>query len=255
MTGDVETKRPDKQAPETAGSATWRRFIPIAVVAAALILAYSFGLQDYLSFKALADQRDSLRAFVENNFVTAIAIYATVYVLATAISFPAASALTVFGGFLFGWLVGGIVTAFAATTGAVSIFLTAKTAFGDVLRKRAGPFIAKLAAGFDRDALSYMFALRLAPVVPFFVTNIAPAIFGVPLRTYLIATFFGILPGTFAYSWLGQGLDSVIVAAAASGRDVALGDLVTPDITAAFALLALVAIIPPLVRRLRRRSA
>ena len=88
-------------------------------------------------------------------------------------------------------------------------------------------------------------------VFPFFVVNIAPAFFGVPLRTYVIATFFGILPGTFAYSWLGQGVDSVLLAAADAGREVSVGDLVTPEITIAFVALALVAAIPPVLRRLR----
>ena len=120
-----------------------------------------------------------------------------------------------------------------------------------MLRQKAGGFLNRLADGFEKDALSYLFVLRLAPVFPFFVINIAPAFFGVPLRTYLIATFFGILPGTFAYSWLGQGVDSVLLAAADAGREVSVGDLVTPEITIAFVALALVAAIPPVLRRLR----
>jgi uncharacterized membrane protein YdjX (TVP38/TMEM64 family) len=84
--------------------------------------------------------------------------------------------------------------------------------------------------------------------------NIAPAFFDIRLRTYVAATFLGILPGTFAYAWLGQGLDSVIVSAAAAGREVSISDLVTPEITFAFAGLAIVAAIPTIVRKIRGRS-
>ena len=86
---------------------------------------------------------------------------------------------------------------------------------------------------------------------PFFVINIAPALFGVKLRTYVLATFLGILPGTFAYAYLGEGLDSVLAAAAASGMEPSVGDLVTPQITIAFLALGAVALIPTIVRKVR----
>lgn len=232
----------------------WRKFLPLGVVAAGLAAGYVSGLQDYLSLQALAEQRETLKAFVGQNQMGSAIGFVVAYALAVAFSFPAASILTIFAGFLFGWLLGGALTAIAATIGAAAIFLAAKSAFGDVLRKRAGPFAAKLAEGFAKDAFGYLFVLRLAPVFPFFIMNIAPAFFDIKLRTYVAATFLGILPGTFAYAWLGQGLDSVIVSAAAAGREVSIGDLVTPEITFAFAGLAIVAAIPTIVRKMRRHS-
>jgi uncharacterized membrane protein YdjX (TVP38/TMEM64 family) len=244
----------NRDLPQTETKPAWRKFLPLAVVAAGLAAGYAAGLHEYLSLAALAEQRDTLKAFVADNRIGSAVGFVVVYALAVAFSFPAASILTIFAGFLFGWLLGGALTAIAATTGAAAIFLAAKSAFGDVLRKRAGPFAAKLADGFARDAFGYLFVLRLAPVFPFFVMNIAPAFFDIRLRTYVAATFFGILPGTFAYAWLGQGLDSVIVSAAAAGREVSLGDLVTPEITFAFIGLAIVAAIPTIVRKIRDRS-
>lgn len=244
----------DGKKRDTAGGARLRRYLPLAVVAIGLALSYYFGLQDYLSLAVLAEKRDALNALVAENRLWAALTYMLVYILAVAFSLPAASLLTVFGGFLFGWLLGGALTAVAATIGASIIFLAARTAFGDVLRKKAGPFLSRLADGFDENAFGYLFVLRLAPVLPFFILNIAPAFFDVRLRTYVLATFFGILPGTFAYSWLGQGLDSVLVSAAAAGREVSIGDLVTPQITLAFAGLALVAAIPTVIRKWRQRA-
>ena len=244
----------DDNARDGTGGARWQRYLPLGVVALGLALSYYFGLQDYLSLSVLAEKRDALNALVAENRLWAALTYVLVYILAVAFSLPAASLLTVFGGFLFGWLVGGALTAVAATIGATIIFLAARTAFGDVLRKKAGPFLSRLADGFDENAFGYLFVLRLAPVLPFFILNIAPAFFDVRLRTYVLATFFGILPGTFAYSWLGQGLDSVLVSAAAAGREVSIGDLVTPQITLAFAGLALVAAIPTVIRKWRKRA-
>lgn len=239
-------------APEAAGPAPWRRFLPLAVIAAGLAVGYAAGLQDYLSLTVLAEQRAALKLFVAEHAVASALGYFLLYTLAVAFAFPAASILTIFAGFVFGWLVGGVLTVFAATLGASILFLAARSACGDVLRRRAGPFLAKLADGFARDAFGYLLVLRLAPVFPFLVINIAPAFFDIKLRTYVAATFLGIIPGTFAYAWLGQGLDSVVVAAA--GREISISDLVTPEITIAFAGLAIFAAIPTILRKFRARS-
>jgi uncharacterized membrane protein YdjX (TVP38/TMEM64 family) len=228
-----------------------RRFAPILVIIAGLAAGYFFGLHEFLSFEALIEHRDMLKTQVMDNIYLASLIYLFAYIVAVAFSFPAASLLTIFGGFLFGWFLAGTLTAFGATIGATIIYLAARTALGDFLRKMAGPGIAKLADGFRDNAFSFLLVLRLAPVFPFFAMNIAPALFNVPVRTYVLATFIGILPGTYAYSYLGEGLDSVIVSAREAGRDISVSDLVTTELTIAFAALAAVAAIPFIVKKLR----
>lgn len=230
-----------------------KRFAPLAVIVAGLALAYASGIHRYLSLDFLADSREALRAFVDANYAVSVAGFAAAYVLAVTFSFPTAWVLTVFGGFLFGWFVGGVTVAFAATTGATIVFVAARSAFGDFLRDRVSGRVRRLAEGFESDAFSYLLVLRLAPVFPFFVINIAPALFHVPVRTYVVATFLGILPGTFAYAWLGQGIDSVLLAAREAGTEVGAADLVTPQITFAFVALAVVAAIPPVIRLFRAR--
>ncbi|MBU4531380.1 MAG: TVP38/TMEM64 family protein [Hoeflea sp.] len=258
MDNTMPDTRQSRPAPETApdkgAASAWRRYLPIAVIAAGLAAGYAAGLQEYLSLSVLAEQRESIKAFVAERQILSILGYFVLYTAAVAFAFPAASVLTIFAGFVFGWWVAGILTVFAATLGATAIFLAARSAFGDVLRRRAGPFAAKLADGFTRDAFGYLLVLRLAPVFPFLIINIAPAFFDIRLRTYVAATFLGIIPGTLAYSWLGQGLDSVIAAADAAGREISVSDLVTPEITIAFLGLAIVASIPTLIRKFRKRA-
>ncbi len=231
------------------------RFLPLAVILAGLGFAYAMGWHRVLSLTYLADSRADLGAFIETNYLLSLAGFFLVYALATAFSFPAASVLTIVAGLFFGWLVAGVLVAFAATLGATALFLAARSAFGDVLHRNLGDRVARLADGFEKDAFGYLLVLRLAPIFPFWVINIAPALFSVPVRTYVAATFIGILPGTFAYAYLGTGLDSVLAAARESGRAVSIGDLVTPEITIAFAALALVAAIPTAIRAFRNRPS
>ena len=252
MTDKPMTMDHDSRPPAIAGAAAaLRRFAPLLVVIAGLAFAYLMGWQRFFSLDFLADSRDSLTAFVQANYLVSTVGFAAFYALAVAFSFPAASILTIFGGFLFGWHVGGLLVAVGATLGATAIFLAARSAFGDFLREKVGGRVKNLAEGFEKDAFSYLLVLRIAPVFPFFVMNIAPALFNVPLRSYVIATFLGILPGTFAYTYLGQGIGSVLDAAEAAGTSVSVGDLITTEITLAFVALAVVAAIPIVIKRLR----
>ncbi len=245
----------EQRSPHPAGGAKsiWR-YAPVVLVIAGLVLGYALGLQNYLSLTFLAEQREALRAYVDANFLWSALLFLVVYILAVAFSFPAASVLTIFGGFLFGWLIGGALVAVGATIGASILFLATRSAFGGFLRHRVDGVVKKMADGFRENAFGYLFVIRLAPVFPFFVVNIAAALFDISLGRFFTATLFGILPGTFAYAYLGQGVDSVLVAAQASGREAQISDLVTPEITLAFFALAFVALIPTVVKQIRKRG-
>lgn len=245
------------EPPQSSGSArssiSLKRYIPIVVVLAGLTFGYVFGLHDYLSLSFLAERRDDLRTFVDHHYITSAFAFLIAYIVAVAFSFPAASVLTIFGGFLFGWMVGGALVAAGATVGASLLFLATRSAFGGFLRQRVDGVVKRLADGFRENAFGYLFVIRLAPVFPFFVVNIAAALFDISLAQFVTATFLGILPGTLAYAYLGQGVDSVLVATNASGQEAGLADLVTPEITLSFLVLAVVAAVPTVVAHIRRR--
>jgi uncharacterized membrane protein YdjX (TVP38/TMEM64 family) len=231
--------------PGAAGPARW---LPLVVVAAALAFGYAFGLHEMLSPESLARNRGRLEAFVAGNTALAAVAYVGVYVLAVGLSFPGASFLTIAGGMMFGWLLGGALTAVAATAGACLIFLVARTSLGDLLQRRAGGRLARLGDGFRENAFSYLLFLRLAPVFPFWLVNLAPALFGMRLGAYALATFLGILPGTFAYAYFGQGLGTAL-----DGD----GPIVSTELLAGFGALALAALLPVLLKawRARRHAA
>ncbi len=238
---------------QPAGQPLVLRLAPLFVLAAGLALAYGLGWHRYLTLGWLADQREVLLDMVARHPVRAVVLFFAVYAAIVALSVPAASVLTIFAGFLFGWLPGGIIVVIAATAGSCLLFAGARTVFGDTLRRRAGPFLNRFSAGFSRNAFSYLLILRLAPVFPFFVVNIAPAFFAISLRTFALATVVGIIPGTFVYTWLGCGFEEAIGDAAAYGRPLQLGDFLTPKLTVAFMALAVIAALPLLVQFAREK--
>ncbi len=187
-----------------------KRWLPISIILVLLVAGLLSGVHEKLTLSNLIQQREALGRFVSDNLVIALAAYMLLYVIIVAVSFPGGLALSITSGFLFGWVLAGFATVIAATTGAVIIFLIARSSFGNMLENKAGGFVEKMSKGFQKDAFQYLLTLRLVPAFPFWVVNIVPGLLNMKLVPYVVATFFGIIPGTFAFTYLGAGLDSVI---------------------------------------------
>jgi uncharacterized membrane protein YdjX (TVP38/TMEM64 family) len=198
---------PYETSPQNGISA--RRLVPLGILVAAGIAFVALGGHHYLTFAALAKNRDWLCSLVQRWGFVAAALYIAVYAGLVALSVPGAAVLTIAGGFLFGTWLGALYAVVGATLGATGIFLAARAGLGGLAR-RAGPLIGKLEAGFRANAFNYLLALRLFFIVPFWLVNLVPALVGVRLSTFILATFFGIIPGTFVYASLGNGLGSVV---------------------------------------------
>lgn len=242
---------------DTRKRPTLLRYLPILVIALLLGIGFALGWHDYITLENAIDARETVRQFAADYGVLAAIAYVLGYALAVAVAFPATWVLTVMGSAIFGLLIGGALAAIGATLGATALFLAARTAFGDVLRKSAQGFVAKVSAGFERNAFSYLLALRLAPILPFSVVNVLPALFKVSLPVFVGATLLGILPGVFVYASIGAGLDGIVARAASEGRAIELADLISPTLTLGLLGLAVLAILPTLVRAVlaRRRQS
>lgn len=227
------------------------RFLPILVLAAGLVAFFALGLHHYASLATLAGQRTALLEWVGRLGALAPAVFIGAYIAVVAFSLPGATMLTLAGGFVFGTLWGGIYAVIGATIGATVVFLAARTAFGDALRVRAGSAIDRMEEGFRRDALSYLLVLRLIPIFPFFLVNLVPAFLGVALPTYVAATFFGIMPGTFVYASVGAGLGAVFDA----GGEPDLGIIFSAPVLLPLIGLAVLALAPVAYRRFQARRA
>jgi uncharacterized membrane protein YdjX (TVP38/TMEM64 family) len=227
-----------------------RRFWPLAVLALATGTYFGFGLNSYVDLAVLREHRAALQGFVVDHTILAVLAYFGAYVLITALSCPAASLLTVAGGFLFGTAGASVYTVVGATVGATIVFLAARSALGGVLRRRTGGFLHRMEGGFAENALSYMLVLRLIPVFPFWVVNLVPALLGVNLRTYVLGTFIGIIPGTVIYALAGAGIGGIFD----GGGELGLSTVLTPSIIGGLAGLVILSLLPVVYKKLRARK-
>ncbi|HYM33707.1 MAG TPA: TVP38/TMEM64 family protein [Candidatus Cybelea sp.] len=225
------------------------RFAPLALLALGLALFFAFGLNRYFSFTALKQNREWLDDSVRQHPLLAPLVYTLLYAAAAALSLPIGSLLSIVGGFVFGAVGGTLLTVVGATLGGTLLFLAARTAFGDVLRERAGGNIQKMQQGFAEDAFNYLMFLRLVPLFPFWLVNLAPALLNVRLTTFVLATFIGIIPGTFVYTYVGRGLGSILD----SSDSFSIHSLITPQVLIALGLLGCLSLVPVAYRKLRGR--
>lgn len=226
------------------------RWLPLALILTLAALAVALGLHRHLSFDALRDSRGVLVEAVGAHAIAAPLVYIVLYIVVTVCSLPGATIMTLTGGFLFGALTGGTYSVIGATIGATLLFLAARSAFADLLRARAGGTLAKLEAGFRRDAFNYLLVLRLVPLFPFFVVNLAAAFLGTSLGTFVVATFLGIIPGTFVYASVGSGLGTVFDA----GGSPDLRLILSWPVLGPLAALALMSLVPVAYKRLKHQA-
>lgn len=220
----------------------WRRFLPIAIIAAGLLAAHLLHVGSYLSLDYVYGRRIALKHFVQTHFAASLGAYLLFYAMAIAFIFPAPLILTIVAGFLFDWWLGGSIAVLGATIGGSCLFLAARSAFGNVLRRRADGAVARFADGFRRDAFTYLLVLRLTPILPVAALNIAPALLGVRFGGFVAATFLGVIPGAMVYAFLGDGLDMTLKLAGRDGH-VSVSDLITTQTVIALAGLSLLALL------------
>jgi uncharacterized membrane protein YdjX (TVP38/TMEM64 family) len=222
----------------------WKRLALGAAVVGALAAFFLLGGPRWLSLETLQSNRERLLDFTSRHYAEVLVGATLAYAAATALSFPGAVVLTLAAGFVFGPLVGTGVAVVGATTGATLAFLAARYLFAEGARRRMGPRLRKLSDGFERDGFSYMLFLRLVPVFPFWLVNLAPALTSLGTRTFVLATALGIIPGSFVYCYLGARLSTL-----RSPSDVYRD----PRWLVALGLLAALALVPVAWKKFRNR--
>jgi pyruvate/2-oxoglutarate dehydrogenase complex dihydrolipoamide dehydrogenase (E3) component/uncharacterized membrane protein YdjX (TVP38/TMEM64 family) len=205
------------------------RLLLALAIAAAIASFFVFDLQQYVSLPDLKSRRDALASYADSRPILMIGGYFAAYVVMAALSLPGATVLTIAGGAIFGLLTGTVVVSFASSIGATLAFLAARFLFRDSVQRRFKERLERLNEGVARDGAFYLLSLRLVPVFPFFVINLAAAL--TPLRTW---TFYwvsqlGMLPATVVYVNAGTQLAQVSSA----------GDILSPSLLGALVLLAL----------------
>jgi uncharacterized membrane protein YdjX (TVP38/TMEM64 family) len=237
------------------------RWLPPAVLGVLALSLYFSGVHRYLTVETLVLSKSGLESYVAQHRVLSVLLYVLAYIAIVALSIPGALLMTLLGGLLFGFWVGTTATVTGAAVGATLLFMVAGSSVGAALRSRGGAAVQRMAEGLRRDAASYMLFLRLVPVFPFALVNLAPAIVGVPLTTFVWTTLLGILPGTMAFTLAATSLGGVLddkraayEACKTLGQpdcrvSLDVSTLVNPKLLLAFAALGVVALIPVVARR------
>jgi len=225
------------------------RFWPLAALGAAVAIFFALGLNSYFSFDVLANHRDLLQEWIADNALLAVPVFIAIYATGVVVLPPSGTVMTLAGGFLFGTLAGGAYVVLGATVGATLLFLAARTALADLFHARAGRFARAMEEGFKNDAFNYLLVLRLVPLFPFWLVNVVPALLGVSTRHFVMATALGIIPGTFVYASVGNGLGAILGEGGAPELDI----ITEPQILLPMLGLAVLALVPVGYKRLRAR--
>lgn len=187
-----------------------KKITPLLLLLFGLIAAIYFDLGRYVDFRFLQTHQDIVKGFIADMPVRAALIFLALYALSTSFSLPFGAIMTISGGWLFGIWIGASLTIIGATIGASTLFLATRYALREVMVARAGARLQQFEEGFKRHSTSYLLAMRLIPIFPFYLVNFFPGLIGVKFRTYVLTTLIGITPGTFVYAGLGNGISFVL---------------------------------------------
>ncbi|MBI9012190.1 MAG: TVP38/TMEM64 family protein [Clostridiales bacterium] len=202
------------------------------------------GLDTYLNTNYILERRTDLLEAVQNNFVLTAFIFMLVYIGAVAFSVPGAAVLSLTGGLLFGLIPGLVFVNIGATLGATLNFIFARYVIGDTIQKKHGDKLEKFNEEIEKNGKNYLLTLRLIPIFPFFLINVLAGLTAVKLKTFIWTTAVGIIPGSVFYVYAGTTLKEVD----------ALADFLSWRTTLPLVLLGLLAFLPVLYNKFRKRS-
>lgn len=209
-----------------------------------LILFFSFDLQRFLTLAALKANRQTLLDYYAAHTLIMVAGFIAVYILQTALSLPGAAILSLAAGAIFGSIMGTVYAVIAATIGATLAFLVTRYLLRDLVLNKFGSKLEGMNRELEQRGFSYLLFLRLVPLFPFFLINLAAGLTRLPLRTFFLGTMIGIIPGGFVYVNAGASLASID----------SLSGIASPRVLGSFALLGLFALLPVLYNKVKARK-
>ncbi|MEM1262095.1 MAG: FAD-dependent oxidoreductase [Pseudomonadota bacterium] len=201
-----------------------KKLVIVAIIVAALVAFYQLGGAEYL-------QPATYQALYAEQPTTTLAVYFVVYVAVTALSIPGAALMTLIAGAVFGLKTGLVLASFASTIGATLAFLSSRLLLRDWVENKFGNYLQRINDGIDKDGAFYLFSLRLIPVIPFFVINLAMGLTKLSTPAFYIASQLGMLAGTSVYVNAGAEIGQI--------DSLSVSGILKPSIIVAFALLAL----------------
>jgi uncharacterized membrane protein YdjX (TVP38/TMEM64 family) len=206
-----------------------------------VVLFLYFDLQRFLTLSALKANRQTLLDYYAAHKLFMVVGFMAIYIVQTALSLPGAAILSLAAGAIFGSIMGTVYANIAATIGATLAFLVTRYLLRDVVLNKFGSKLEGMNRELETRGFSYLLFLRLVPLFPFFLINLAAGLTRLPLRVFFFGTMLGIIPGGFVYVNAGASLATID----------SLSGIASPRVLGSFALLGIFALIPVLHSRLK----
>jgi uncharacterized membrane protein YdjX (TVP38/TMEM64 family) len=208
-------------------------------------LFFWLDLERYLTLESLKANRQTLLDFYTTHTLATVAGFMAIYIIQTALSLPGAAILSLAAGAIFGTLMGTVYAVISASIGATLAFLVTRYLLRDFVLGRFGSRLEGMNSELEQRGFNYLLFLRLVPVFPFFLINLAAGLTRLPLRTFMLGTLLGIIPGGFVFVNAGASLATV----------TSLSGIATPRVLGSFALLGLFALLPVLYTKIKGKGS
>ena len=205
------------------------KIILLLLIVAVVVAGAWLDISQYLTLEEFRTRQESLQTAVDQNLLASLIIYFLIYVTVAALNIPGAAVMTLVAGALFGLLFGTIVVSFASTIGATLAFLLSRYLLRDYVERRFSRAAERINNGVKKEGAYYLFTLRLVPIFPFFVINMAMALTRIRTRTFAWVSQIGMLAGTVVYVNAGTQI----------GRIESTADILSPQLLASFVLLGI----------------
>jgi uncharacterized membrane protein YdjX (TVP38/TMEM64 family) len=221
-----------------------KKLFTLITVILLIALFFYFDLGRYLTLEALKSNQQSLADYYGAHRLAMVGCFMAIYIVQTALSLPGAAILSLSAGAIFGAVMGTVYAVSAATIGACLAFLVTRYLLRDVVQKRFGAKLEGINHELEARGLNYLLFLRLVPIFPFFLINLAAGLTRLPMRTFFIGTLIGIIPGGFVYCNAGASLATI----------TSISGIASPRVLGSFALLGLFALIPALYSKYKSKN-
>ena len=182
------------------------KLVLAGIIAVAVVAFFALDLGRFLSLDFFRTQQAAIEAYVQQSPLRASAAFFLIYVAVTGLSLPGAAIMTLIAGAVFGLLWGTVIVSFASSIGATLAFLVSRFLLRDWVQGRFADKLSKINAGVEKEGAFYLFALRLVPLFPFFVINLAVGLTSIATRTFYWVSQVGMLAGTIVYVYAGTQL-------------------------------------------------
>jgi len=222
-----------------------RKIILLVCAALAVGLFFWLDLGRFLTLESLKTNRQALLDFYAAHRLVTVAGFMAIYIIQTALSLPGAAILSLAAGAIFGSMMGTVYAVISASIGATLAFLVTRYLLRDFVLARFGSRLEGMNRELEQRGFNYLLFLRLVPIFPFFLINLAAGLTRLPLRTFIVGTLFGIIPGGFVFVNAGASLATI----------TSLSGIASPRVLGSFALLGLFALLPVFYNKLSRRHS